>query len=82
MKRWEHIAERVNAATARPPWPLTKGEVAKRLDMSRPRLDRRLNGDTEWEYDKLEQLANLLGVTLEELVGENSVNDTTVGGTP
>jgi transcriptional regulator with XRE-family HTH domain len=81
MKRWERIAQRVDAETT--PRTLTKGEVAKRLGFSRPALDRRLKGQTDWEYDRLETLADLFGITVDQLIAEDSSeNGTSVGGSP
>lgn len=71
MQRWERIAQRIEEATT-PTRRYTKGEIALRLHISRPALDRRLAGSPAWEYDKLEALAALLGVTVEELVGDTS----------
>jgi transcriptional regulator with XRE-family HTH domain len=79
VKRWELIAQRVNDETT--PRTLTKGEVAKRLGFSRPALDRRLKGQTDWEYDRLEVLAGLFGITVDQLISDESgENGTSVGG--
>lgn len=76
MERWERIAKRVNTATR--PVLLTKGEIARQLNMSRPALNRRLDGEVEWEYDRLETLAHLLGITIDQLAGYPDVNGTSV----
>lgn len=77
MNRTERIAQRVDTETA-PVRRLTKGNIADWLGMSRPALNRRLNGQVGWEYDELEKLAMILETTVEDLVGENH---TTVGDT-
>jgi len=75
MHRWERIAKRVTAKTT-PVHRLTKGEIAQALKISRPALDRRLNGKVGWEYDQLETLATLLGTTVDELVSNDGSNKT------
>lgn len=81
VKRWELIAKRVDRETT-PARRFTKGEIAQRLRMSRPALNRRLTGQTDWEYDKLIELAELLDTTVEELVSDNKSgeNHTSVSG--
>jgi hypothetical protein len=78
VTRSERIADKVRTATT-PAKHLTKGELAQILSMSRPALDRRLNGQVPWSYEELETLALLLATTVSELVGENH---TSVGDTP
>lgn len=48
----------------------TKGEIARQLKISRPALSRRLNGKVGWEYDELETLARLFGITVDQLITE------------
>ena len=70
MQRWERIAKRVDDETS-PVYRFTKGEIVQRLRISRAALDRRLKGKVGWKYDELEKLAEMFGLTVDELVGEN-----------
>lgn len=79
--RWERIAHRVETETTRP--RLTKGAIAKELEISRPALNRRLRGEVEWHYDDLLVLADLLDITLDDLVsGEPGENGTHITADP
>jgi transcriptional regulator with XRE-family HTH domain len=70
VKTWERIAERINTET-KPVYHLTKGEVARKLNMTRPALTRRLSGETAWHIDEIEKLAKLFGVSVNELISNN-----------
>lgn len=73
MQRWERIANRVAQETAPSQRPPTKGDIAQRLGISRPALNRRLHGEVNWHYDELELLAEMFNITVEELIsGEES----------
>ena len=82
MQRWERIAKRVDQETS-PVYRITKSEIAQRLKISRPALDRRLKGRVGWKYDELETLAELFNVTVNELIAEeNSDSHTPVPADP
>lgn len=70
MERWERIAGRVNAQVNQPRF--TKGSLAKELGISRPALNRRLDGEVSWSYEELAQLADIFGITINELVEDGA----------
>jgi hypothetical protein len=47
----------------------TRDTLAELLDMTRPTLNGRLRGDTEWTWKEVKAIAALTGSTLDELAG-------------
>lgn len=45
----------------------TKSKLARILDISRPTLDKRLDGDSQWTWDEVRTISSLTDTTLEEL---------------
>lgn len=47
----------------------TKTELAKRLGISRPTLDNRINGTSKWTWEEAVLVAEITGCTLDDLAG-------------
>ena len=45
----------------------TKTKLARILDISRPTLDKRLDGDSQWTWDEVRIISSLTDTTLDEL---------------
>lgn len=61
----ESIRERVGAYIERT--GMTKGELAERLGMSRVTLHSKLMGQTEFRFSEAQELAEILGCSIDEL---------------
>lgn len=61
----ESIRERVGAYIERT--GMTKGELAERLGMSRVTLHSKLMGQTEFRFGEAQELAEILGCSIDEL---------------
>lgn len=59
---------------------LTNRALADILDTSHGSIDRRLRGVTAWRLDELTRLAQHLGITVAELIGEPRPRRASVNG--
>lgn len=63
----ERINEKVGA------WLLEEGNsrslLAQRIGLSRPALNKRLDGRTKWKWDEVIEVARITGCSLNELAG-------------
>lgn len=63
----DRINEKIGA------WLLEEGNtrsiLADKIGISRPALNKRLNGQAEWKWDEVIEVAKTTGCTLNELAG-------------
>ena len=50
----------------------TRDKLADALDMSRPTLNGRLRGETEWTWKEVRNIASLTNSTLDELAAKEA----------
>lgn len=60
---------------------MTQAELAQKLDVSRPAVGSWESGKIRPRLDKLSQIAELFGITVSELMGEESSQERSVRGT-
>lgn len=51
------------------PHERTKDELAKRLNMTRPTLNSRIRGETDWTWGEILDIAQMCGCTPNDLAG-------------
>lgn len=68
--RREEIAANARAAKARR--QVTDADIAQALGITRPGVSERMNGKVRWQIEELEELADFLDTTLEELLAPAS----------
>lgn len=65
------MEERIREAVRRSPF--TQTEVGHRLGLSQPAVSARLTGRTRWTLAEIVELARLLGMTVDELIGDDEL---------
>lgn len=63
------LLDRLNECIGTPKPKLTQDEVARALDISQPKVGRWLKGESLPDAQELSKLADLFGVTTDELLG-------------
>ena len=82
----EMIADSINLNTSkrieglRVAQRITKTEMGSYLGLSYPSIRARLSGEVPFQFNEVLRIANWWHLSLDELVGEMTVNELTVGG--